>query len=186
MKKKSHVASGAVFSSKLLNYLVLVCAGLSAGCSSLPLLGISDDAAEINPNNLGTYVSNQDDVYKGLLRLANLAGEPASPAEWNQFIMAGVQYSNQKCESYLNSTLKGDADIAARHTVHDLQRQYVEKLSANQYSNRVAAFSVLQGYGRLCSSSNIQALATGNARIAQPGKSTDGGMNLVPYVRIAP
>ncbi|UJS22743.1 hypothetical protein [Thiothrix winogradskyi] len=186
MNKKSDVLGRAVFSPKCLSYAIVICSSLLTGCSNLPLLGMADDSVEINPSNLDDYVRNQDDVYKGLLQLASLAGEPASPAEWNQFIMAGVQYSNQKCEIYLNSAMKGDADIAARYVIHNLQRQYVEKLVANQYSNRVAAFSALQGYGKLCSPNNVQALKTGNARIAQPGKATDGGVNLVPYVRIEP
>lgn len=167
-------------------YGVWLAASLLTGCSSVPLLGMMDDSPEINPSNLNAYVSNQDDVYKGLLQLANLANEPATPAEWQQFIMAGVQYSNQKCERYLSDTLTGNANTTARQTVQDLQRQYVEKLSANQYTNRVAAFSALQGYGKLCSPSNLQTLAAGKARVAQPGKSTDGGANLVPYVRIEP
>ncbi|MEB4589537.1 hypothetical protein VSS37_00960 [Candidatus Thiothrix sp. Deng01] len=167
-------------------FSVLFFAGLSSGCSSLDVLGDSESkSSTINPGNLTSYVSNQDSVHQGLLQLAGLQEQPATADEWKQFIMAGVQYSNQKCDIFLSDYQKGEAGIAARNLVHDLQRQYVEKISANQYTNRTAAFSVLQGYISLCLPGNIEAASGGTARVAQPGSATDGGVNLVPYVMVS-
>ncbi len=161
--------------------LVLLCTcTFATGCSSLDFMG-SDDAASINPNRLQTYANSQENVYGGLVKLAALSGDPATPDEWNQFIMAGVQYANQRCEQDLNEVEARGISVD-RNLVHSLQRQYVEKLSANRYTHRTGAFNALQGYVNLCSEGNIRALANGSARVAQPGQSQDGGLNLVPYV----
>ncbi len=166
--------------AKLLWMVVLVSCGAMSGCT---LIRGSDSAdATLDPQLLTSYVSNQEDVYQALLKLAGLPDSPANAAEWNQFIMAGVQYSNQKCEAYLSSSRTGADAANARSLVHGLQQQFVEKLNANQYTNRVAAFSVLQSYISLCLPGNIEAAAAGNARVVQPGKSADGSLNSIPYV----
>ncbi|MFN3786204.1 MAG: hypothetical protein ACK4RS_05130 [Thiothrix sp.] len=146
----------------------------------------SDTAySTINPTDLRHYVNNQDDVYKGLLSLAALPNDPQTPAEWKQFMMAGVQYANQQCDNYLHKTQQGDAALTARSVVNDLQRQYLEKISANQYTNRPAAFSALQGYIALCSPGNIALASRANARVLQPNVAQSGGINITPYVSIA-
>lgn len=167
-----------LFSGRKISAGLLLSCSFISGCSSLDFLE-SKDTASINPNKLSTYVDSQENVYGGLVKLAALSGDPATTDEWKQFILAGVQYANQRCESYLDET--GGAGLD-RNLIHDLQRQYVEKLSANQYTNRTGAFNALQGYISLCSPGNIQALSGGSVRVAQPGQSQDGGMNLVPYV----
>lgn len=158
---------------------------MNTGCSSLDTLMDSDTSySTINPSALTRYVNNQDDVYKALLNLAALPNDPQTPAEWKQFIMAGVQYANQKCDNYLHQNQTGEAALTARNVVSDLQRQYLEKISANQYTNRPAAFSVLQGYAGLCSPGNIALASSANARVLQPSVAQSGGINMIPYVSV--
>lgn len=158
---------------------------LNSGCSSLSsIIENKESYSTINPSELTRYVNNQDDVYKALLKLAALPNDPQTPAEWKQFIMAGVQYANQKCDNYLHQNQTGEAALTARNVVSDLQRQYIEKIGANQYTNRPAAFSALQGYASLCSPGNIALASSANARVLQPSVTQNGGINMIPYVSV--
>lgn len=165
--------------------LILLASFLNTGCSSLDSLMDKDVAySTINPAELTRYVNNQDDVYKALLKLAALPNDPQTPAEWKQFIMAGIQYANQKCDSYLHQNPTGESALTARNVVSNLQRQYMEKISANQYTNRPAAFSALQGYASLCSPGNIALASSADARVLQPNVAQNGGINMIPYVSV--
>ena len=215
------------------------------GCSTLnhmdALNGGSD--ANMNSEDVAAYAANQDAVYQSLLTLAGLPDQPASTDDWNQVIMAGVQYSNQKCENYLDAmnwskqgrqrdssllgqsgsftngvmgiakasarelaltaaafgyaragfdTLNEDAlagleASSVRNLVHTMQQQYVERLHANQYTNRVGAFNALQGYIRLCMPGNIAAEANQAVRSA---KATDqstmsSNINIAPTISLS-
>ena len=84
----------------------LVAAALaSSGCSTFNNMSALNDGADdaLTSQDIANYAAKQDEVYQSLLRLAGLPDQPATTDEWNQFIMAGVQYSNQKCESYLDA-----------------------------------------------------------------------------------
>lgn len=167
--------------------LPLMVAGWLAGCSSLGMsMGDQPGNMSLDPQDLNAYVSNQDGVYQALLKLAALPDAPASPAEWKQFILAGVQYTNQHCETRLVSGRGTSATLAARNAVHALQQQFVEKLQANQYTHRVAAFSALQGYASLCLPGNIEAASAGNVRVVQPASPDTGSLNAIPYVIVGP
>ncbi|WML91472.1 hypothetical protein [Thiothrix lacustris] len=63
----------------------------------------SGSDANLSSDEIATYAANQEAVYQSLLTLAGLPDQPTSTEEWNQVIMAGVQYSNQKCENYLDA-----------------------------------------------------------------------------------
>lgn len=209
---------------RIAGLLVISLSGL-AGCSTL------NNMSALNNNKMGTtlsadeianYAANQEAVYQALLNLAGLPGHPTTTDEWGQVIMAGVQYSNQKCENYLEAvdwakqgrqrdssllgqmgtftngvmgiteasardlaltaaafgsasagfnTLNEDAlagleASAVRSVVHTMQEQYVQRLSLNQYTNRISAFNALQGYIRLCMPGNIAAEANQAVRTA--------------------
>jgi hypothetical protein len=92
-----------VFPIKILSGLFVL--GFISGCSTFDRMGALNNASDskINSQDIAAYASNQDEVYQALLQLAGLPGQPASTDEWSQFIMAGVQYSNQKCENYLDA-----------------------------------------------------------------------------------
>lgn len=96
--KKCQLMSGvaAVFITSL--------SGLS-GCSTLNKMDALNGGADANisSDEIAAYAANQEAVYQSLLALAGLPDQPASTEEWNQLIMAGVQYSNQKCENYLDA-----------------------------------------------------------------------------------
>ena len=76
-----------------------------AGCSTLKQMGNVNSSADasISPEDIAAYANHQDEVYLALLKLAGLPDQPATTEDWNQFIMAGVQYSDQKCENYLDA-----------------------------------------------------------------------------------
>ncbi|OQX11720.1 MAG: hypothetical protein BWK73_16940 [Thiothrix lacustris] len=93
-------------SIKRVTGLLMLSLSTLAGCSSL------DNMRNLNNNTTNTalsageiadYAANQEAVYQALLSLAGLPGQPATTDEWGQVIMAGVQYSNQKCENYLEA-----------------------------------------------------------------------------------
>lgn len=216
---------------------------LMSACSSVGHMAALNNGADesLTSQDIAAYAAKQDEVYQALLRLAGLPDQPATTEEWNQFIMAGVQYSNQKCESYLDavnwvkqgsqrdSQLIGqtglftnsvlgiakasarelaltaaafgytqtgfnsfNADMLAglepsttRNLVHNLQQQYVEQLSSNQYTNRVGAFNALQGYIRLCLPGNIAAEANNAVRGAKPNnKAMSSSINQAPYISV--
>jgi hypothetical protein len=213
------------------------------GCSTLnnmDALNTSSDTT-MNSDDIAAYAANQDAVYQSLLTLAGLPDQPASTEDWNQLIMAGVQYSNQKCENYLDavnwskqgsqreSSLLGQSgtftngimgiakasarelaltaaafgyaragfdtvneDVLAgleassvRNLVHTMQQQYVERIQANQYTNRVGAFNALQGYIRLCMPGNIAAEANQAVRSANAvDQSALNSINLAPAISL--
>lgn len=85
--------------------LVLSLSGLP-GCSSLDntsALNNNTTSTALSADEIADYAANQEAVYQALLSLAGLPGQPATTDEWGQVIMAGVQYSNQKCENYLEA-----------------------------------------------------------------------------------
>jgi hypothetical protein len=93
-------------SIKRITGLLMVSLSGLAGCSTL------DNMSALNNNTTNTilsaseianYAANQEAVYQALLSLAGLPGHPTTTDEWGQVIMAGVQYSNQKCENYLEA-----------------------------------------------------------------------------------
>lgn len=214
------------------------------GCSTLnhmdALNGGSD--ATMSSEDVAAYAANQDAVYQSLLVLAGLPDQPASTDDWNQVIMAGVQYSNQKCENYLDAvnwskqgsqrensllgqsgsftngvmgiakasarelaltaaafgyaragfdTLNEDAlagleASSVRNLVHTMQQQYVERIHANQYTNRVGAFNALQGYIRLCMPGNIAAEANQAVRSAKAiDQSSMSNINIAPSISLS-
>ena len=213
------------------------------GCSALNHMNALNGGmdATMSSNEIAAYAANQEAVYQALLTLAGLPDQPASTEEWNQLIMAGVQYSNQKCENYLDavnwskqgsqreSSLLGQSgsftngimgiskasarelaltaaafgyaragfdtlneDVLAgleassvRTVVHTMQQQYVERIHANQYTNRVGAFNALQGYIRLCMPGNIAAEANQAVRSAKAvDQSGMGGINMAPSISL--
>lgn len=87
--------------------MVLFIASLSGitGCSTIGHMKDlnSGSDANLSSDEIATYAANQEAVYQSLLTLAGLPDQPTSTEEWNQVIMAGVQYSNQKCENYLDA-----------------------------------------------------------------------------------
>ncbi len=235
--KKCQLMSGvaAVFIASL--------SGLS-GCSTLNHMdALQGDAdAMLSADDIAAYAANQDAVYQSLLTLAGLPDQPASTEDWNQLIMAGVQYSNQKCENYLDAvnwskqgrqressllgqsatftngvmgiakasarelaltaaafgytragfdTLNEDAlagleASTVRNVVHTMQQQYVERINANQYTNRGGAFNALQGYIRLCMPGNIAAEANQAVRSAKAVDSAAAGsINIAPNLSLS-
>lgn len=93
-------------SVKCITWLLTISLSGLAGCSTL------DNMSALNKNTMNTtlsageianYAANQEAVYQALLSLAGLPGHPTTTDEWRQVIMAGVQYSNQKCENYLEA-----------------------------------------------------------------------------------
>lgn len=83
---------------------VVLAVSIGSGCSTFNNMGaLNNSDANIDPQDIAKYAMNQQEVYQALLQLSGLPNEPATPTEWNQFIMAGVHYSNQKCENYLDA-----------------------------------------------------------------------------------
>lgn len=85
--------------------LMISLSGL-AGCSSLNNMSALNNntmSKTLSADEIANYATNQEAVYQALLSLAGLPGHPTTTDEWGQVIMAGVQYSNQKCESYLEA-----------------------------------------------------------------------------------
>ncbi|WML85244.1 hypothetical protein [Thiothrix subterranea] len=90
---------------RITGLLMISLSGL-AGCSSLDnmrALNSNTTSTALNAGDIADYAANQEAVYQALLSLAGLPGQPATTDEWGQVIMAGVQYSNQKCENYLEA-----------------------------------------------------------------------------------
>jgi hypothetical protein len=52
---------------------------------------------------LTSYVDNQNAVYTQIKLLAGLTIDPSNAREWSQFINAGIQYADEKCELYMDS-----------------------------------------------------------------------------------
>lgn len=78
---------------------------LAGGCSTFNHMDNLTTGADdmLTSKDIALYTAKQEEVYQALLRLASLPDPPATSEEWNQFIMAGVQYANQKCENYLDA-----------------------------------------------------------------------------------
>lgn len=90
---------------RIAGLLMISLSGL-AGCSSLDnmrALNSNTTSTALNASEIADYAANQEAVYQALLSLAGLPGQPVTTDEWGQVIMAGVQYSNQKCENYLEA-----------------------------------------------------------------------------------
>lgn len=76
-----------------------------SACSTLDHMDNLTSSADtaLTARDIAIYTAKQDEVYQSLLRLASLPDPPSASGEWNQFILAGVQYANQKCEKYLDA-----------------------------------------------------------------------------------
>ncbi|HRJ53391.1 MAG TPA: hypothetical protein PLE99_11535 [Candidatus Thiothrix moscowensis] len=157
---------------------------LLSGCSSVNGLLGSNGSLTADPQQLADYTANQEGVYQELLKLSGLQAEPVNSAEWQQFILAGVQHANDECEQQLVDKNTGNAQT--RPVIHSLQQQYADRLMANQYDNRVAAMTAIQGYRGLCLPGNIETAMQHQIRITQPSKGIEGGMNLIPQVVAVP
>ncbi|EIJ35695.1 hypothetical protein Thini_3172 [Thiothrix nivea DSM 5205] len=122
------------------------------GCSTLNNMVElnSGSDSEMDSQDIAKYARSQEDVYRSLLTLAGLPDHPATTDEWNQFIMAGVQYSNQKCENYLDAVQwakKGslrDGSLLGQTGAFTNSIMGVAKASARELAMTAAAF----GYGR--------------------------------------
>lgn len=225
-------------------FVLSLLAGVLVSCSTVTNIDrLNNYDANIDTKDIIQYAANQNEVYQALLSLAGLTEPPATTQDWQQFIMAGVQYSNQKCENYLDAlqwarrdrererrflgqsadltnSVMGIAKASARELaltaaafgytrttfdtasmeylsglelstvrtlVRNMQQQYLDSISTNQYTTKVGAFNALQGYVRLCLPSNIEAEANNAVRDAKA--TTVNGTNTVdvaPFVSMRP
>jgi hypothetical protein len=68
---------------------------------------------------IGSYVDNREKILFQISRDAGFGGQsPASPAEWNQFVISAFGYADAQCEDYLSALRR--LDIARRETTQQI------------------------------------------------------------------
>ena len=142
--------------SKTLNIsrigLIGISLALMSGCSSFNNMSALNSGANesLTSADIAAYTAKQEEVYQSLLRLAGLPDQPATTEEWNQFIMAGVQYSNQKCESYLDAVnwvkqgSQRDSNLIGQTGLFTNGVLGIAKASARELALTAAAFGYTQ------------------------------------------
>lgn len=140
------------FFSKRSILLISMLLGILSGCSTLDRMSTLNDTGNtgIDAQEIAQFASNQEEVYQSLVMLAGLPSQPVSPDEWSQLIMAGVQYSNQKCENYLDalqwskSGRQVDSSLLGQGSNFTNSVMGIAKASARELALTAAAF----GYTR--------------------------------------
>lgn len=59
--------------------------------------------AEFVPSEIMLSTNDQDVILSQLMRRAGLAGNAPSAGDWDRIIAAGIEYSDLKCQAYLNA-----------------------------------------------------------------------------------
>lgn len=145
---------------------------MGSGCSTFGNMTDLNEGSDpaIDAQDIANYASNQDDVYQALLTLAGLPEQPATTDEWHQFIMAGVQYSNQKCENYLDAVQWAkegrhqDARLLGQSATFTNNVMGIAKASARELALTAAAFGYAQSTFDSISSERLSGLETSTVR----------------------
>lgn len=145
---------------------------MGTGCSTLNNMGDLSAGADpgINAQDIADYANNQEAVYQALLALAGLPEQPATTDEWHQFIMAGVQYSNQKCENYLdalqwaNNGRHRDSSLLGQGGTFTNNVMGIAKASARELALTAAAFGYVQSTFDTMNSERLSGLEVSSIR----------------------
>lgn len=132
--------------------LIAFSLSLVSACSTFNNMAALNSGADdaLTSQDIAAYAAKQDEVYQSLLRLAGLPDQPATTEEWNQFIMAGVQYANQKCESYLDAVnwakqgSQRDSNLIGQTGAFTSSVLGIAKASARELAFTAAAFGYTQ------------------------------------------
>lgn len=144
----------------------------TSGCTALNNMGDLNAGSDagISPQDIAAYASNQEEVYQALLKLAALPDQPATTDEWHQFIMAGVQYSDQKCENYLdaiqwaNHGRHRDSNLVGQSGTFTNNVMGIAKASARELALTAAAFGYVQSTFDAMNSERLSGLEVSSIR----------------------